>query len=103
MLASGDSGSWVVDFVTGELYGHVIAVDIFNENYVVPIHASLSDMERRLPASRVALPTESELDELKNEGASRALSPAAEKAESSFLWKRNFERQVLSQQCESVG
>lgn len=37
-MTAGDSGAWVVDILTNELYGHVIASDVFGTAYVVPIH-----------------------------------------------------------------
>ncbi|KEZ40241.1 hypothetical protein SAPIO_CDS8750 [Scedosporium apiospermum] len=81
-LSPGDSGSWVVDFVTGQVYGHVIAIDIFGEAYVVPLDATLQDMKQRLPATEITLPSEAEFQALSNatlaNGMSEDNSPSAD-------------------------
>ena len=56
-LTSGDCGSWVVDPLTREVYGHVVASDTMGDSYVVPLNATLRDMEEKLGAA-VSLPTE---------------------------------------------
>ncbi|KAM0795600.1 hypothetical protein BDR22DRAFT_893999 [Usnea florida] len=56
-LTSGDCGSWVVDPLTHEVYGHVVASDTMGDSYVVPLNATLRDMEEKLGAA-VSLPTE---------------------------------------------
>ena len=56
-LTSGDCGSWVVDPSTHEVYGHVVASDTMGDSYVVPLNATLRDMEEKLGAA-VSLPTE---------------------------------------------
>ena len=46
-LEFGDCGSWVIDDVTNEVYGHVVASDMFGEVYVVPLKAVLQDIEEQ--------------------------------------------------------
>lgn len=60
MLNAGDCGSWVVDQSTCEVYGHVVASDAMGDTYVVPLNATLQDMERKLRAA-VFLPTEADI------------------------------------------
>ncbi|KAH8592678.1 hypothetical protein B0O99DRAFT_597106 [Bisporella sp. PMI_857] len=54
---AGDSGAWVVDFVPGKVYGHVVASDVFGRGYVVPICDSFEDIKNRLSADLVSLPS----------------------------------------------
>ncbi len=61
MLNAGDCGSWVVDPLTCEVYGHVVASDAMGDTYVVPLNATLRDMEEKLGAE-VSLPTEADID-----------------------------------------
>ena len=56
-LNSGDCGSWVVDNVTHEVYGHVIASDILGDAYVVPLNATFQHMKEQFLAESVELPT----------------------------------------------
>ena len=46
-----------MDPLTHEVYGHVVASDTMGDSYVVPLNATLRDMEERLGAA-VSLPTE---------------------------------------------
>ena len=61
MLNAGDCGSWVVDESTCEVYGHVVASDAMGDTYVVPLNATLRDMEKKLGAA-VSLPTEADIN-----------------------------------------
>ncbi|ERF71908.1 hypothetical protein EPUS_08224 [Endocarpon pusillum Z07020] len=54
-LKAGDSGSWVFDCQNYKVYGHVVAVDLFGEGIVVPMHAILTDIERKFNATAVWL------------------------------------------------
>lgn len=60
VLNAGDCGSWVVDQLTCEVYGHVVASDAMGDTYVVPLNATLQDMEKKLEAA-VFLPTEADI------------------------------------------
>lgn len=57
-LSSGDSGSWVVDAVTGDVYGIVVAGSTgLNEEYVIPAFEIGQDICRVMRAEHVRLPT----------------------------------------------
>lgn len=60
-LNAGDCGSWVVDPSTCEVYGHVVASDAMGDSYIVPLSATLRDMEKKLGADTVSLPTEADI------------------------------------------
>ncbi|KAK5989223.1 hypothetical protein PT974_10725 [Cladobotryum mycophilum] len=55
-ITDGDSGSWVVDPETGNVYGHVVATDPFGDAYVIPFDNLLDDIRRCLNATSVKLP-----------------------------------------------
>ncbi|XXG99413.1 hypothetical protein Hte_005752 [Hypoxylon texense] len=55
-LMIGDSGSWVINESTGEVYGHIVAVDGLGEAHVMPIHPTLRSIESQLMATKVDLP-----------------------------------------------
>jgi hypothetical protein len=55
-LKPGDSGAWVVDDTTNEVYGHVVASDVFGVAYVVPINDIFEDIKLRLSLEVVDLP-----------------------------------------------
>ncbi|KAK7992030.1 hypothetical protein PG988_000824 [Apiospora saccharicola] len=56
-VVDGDSGSWVVNEETLELYGHVVAADAFGGGYIIPITDTMSDIRRYLNATSVSLPS----------------------------------------------
>ncbi|KAI1172699.1 hypothetical protein F4777DRAFT_560562 [Nemania sp. FL0916] len=55
-LKRGDSGAWVIHETTGEVYGHVVSIDMFGEVYVIPLDHTLSNIRAHLQADRVGLP-----------------------------------------------
>jgi hypothetical protein len=59
VMQTGDSGSWVVDAESLELYGHVVASNVFGQVYVVPIGDIFEDIRHRLSAQSVSLPSNS--------------------------------------------
>ncbi|KAI3333509.1 hypothetical protein F4824DRAFT_245505 [Ustulina deusta] len=59
-LKPGDSGSWVIHETTGEVYGHVVSMDMFGEAYVMPFDNTLRDIQAHLRADYVGLPQEFE-------------------------------------------
>ena len=61
VLDPGDCGSWVVDSVTHEVYGHVVASDAFGDAYVIPLDNTFRDIRQQLAADQVCLPTEGEV------------------------------------------
>jgi len=54
-LQDGDSGSWVVNPVSLEVYGHVVATDMTGDVYVIPLHESLEEMKDALGVESVSL------------------------------------------------
>ncbi|KAI0399062.1 hypothetical protein F4802DRAFT_591027 [Xylaria palmicola] len=54
-LQAGDSGSWAIDEITGEFYGHVVSIDMFGEAYVMPSDDTLRDIREHLQADCVDL------------------------------------------------
>jgi hypothetical protein len=56
VLKAGDSGAWVVDCLSQEVYGHVVASDIFGEIFVVPMDQTFRDIKRATYAHSVKLP-----------------------------------------------
>ncbi|XMA13369.1 hypothetical protein WAI453_006160 [Rhynchosporium graminicola] len=55
-LASGDSGSLVVDVTTNEIYGHVIASNPLGEGYVVPLIATMGQIKEFFGTDDASLP-----------------------------------------------
>lgn len=57
-LSSGDSGSWVVDATTGDVYGMIVAGSTaLHEEYVIPAVEIGQDICRVMRADRVRLPS----------------------------------------------
>jgi hypothetical protein len=56
-LTAGDSGAWVVDALTNELYGHVVASDVFGIAYVVPIEDIFKSIKIQLSLQAIGLRT----------------------------------------------
>lgn len=54
-MTAGDSGAWVIDPVTNELYGHVVASDVFGIAYVIPIDDIFKDIKLRLSLKAIKL------------------------------------------------
>ncbi|KIW12209.1 hypothetical protein PV08_09485 [Exophiala spinifera] len=54
-LKAGDSGAWVYDSQTCEVYGHVIGQGLFGDVLVMPMHAIVRDIQESLGASGVWL------------------------------------------------
>ena len=61
VIDAGDCGSWVVDPVTHEVHGHVVASDTFGDAYVIPLDSTFRDIKQQLAADEVCLPTEREV------------------------------------------
>ncbi|KAF9878594.1 hypothetical protein CkaCkLH20_04086 [Colletotrichum karsti] len=64
-LLPGDSGAWVVDAKSGDVYGHVIAIDALGEAYVAPMTDTLEEIRGALGADTVKLPTHHDVWEYK--------------------------------------
>jgi hypothetical protein len=55
-LEPGDSGAWVVDSASNQLYGHVVASDVFGVSYIVSASDVFRDIQLRLSLKAVKLP-----------------------------------------------
>ena len=60
-VGDGDSGAWVVNPVSMEVFGHVVATDVTGDVYVVPMYRSLEEMRGRLGVEAVDLPGTADL------------------------------------------
>lgn len=60
-LEDGDSGAWVVNPISLEVYGHVVATDVTGDGYVVPLYQSFREMEEVLGVEAVGLPDTADL------------------------------------------
>lgn len=70
-LEPGDSGSWVVDESTGEVFGYVISIDLFREAQVMPLELVLADIKDKLGAAYVFLPGPADITPQKDEPKER--------------------------------
>ncbi|KAK6333701.1 hypothetical protein TWF730_003884 [Orbilia blumenaviensis] len=64
-VSVGDCGSWVLDHTSAfkhALYGHIIAVDIFDEAYIVPFEDTIRQMANHLNAQSIELPVKSDIE-----------------------------------------
>ncbi|KAE9377692.1 hypothetical protein N431DRAFT_478867 [Stipitochalara longipes BDJ] len=52
-LKAGDSGAWVVDLMTNQILGHLVASDMFGVGYVVPMEDVLQDIKTRLSLEKI--------------------------------------------------
>jgi hypothetical protein len=55
VLKKGDSGAWVTDNDTHEVYGHIIASDAFGRAHVIPMNDIFGDIITRLSVSALGL------------------------------------------------
>ncbi|KAK1749333.1 hypothetical protein QBC47DRAFT_426814 [Echria macrotheca] len=60
-VRDGDSGSWVVNPVSMEVYGHIAATDMTGDAYVLPLHRSFDEMKQVLGVESVDLPRTADL------------------------------------------
>lgn len=60
-IQDGDSGAWIVNPISKEVYGHVAATDYTGDAYVIPLHATFDNIRRELGVRSVALPTTADL------------------------------------------
>ncbi|KAJ3479256.1 hypothetical protein NLG97_g8365 [Lecanicillium saksenae] len=76
-LFQRDSGAWVVYPEKGYVYGHLVAIDILGEGYVIPIQATLEAIKGQLDATEVRLPSQAEIQRvLSSNGAKKRESPS---------------------------
>ena len=55
-IREGDSGSWVVYNGSPLVFGHVVAIDVFGNIYVIPMVNTFDDIKRYIGAKAVELP-----------------------------------------------
>ncbi|KAK4212786.1 hypothetical protein QBC37DRAFT_424423 [Rhypophila decipiens] len=61
-IQDGHSGAWVVNPVSMEVYGHVVATDLTGDAYVIPLHATFDEIKKTMPGVQgVDLPTMGDL------------------------------------------
>ncbi|KAJ4362385.1 hypothetical protein N0V83_010478 [Neocucurbitaria cava] len=73
-VREGDSGAWVVHAAAPDLYGHVVATNIFGDAYVMPALQTFENMRECLGATSVTLPNTGDLARL--EGTETSLASA---------------------------
>ncbi|KAF7505302.1 hypothetical protein GJ744_001089 [Endocarpon pusillum] len=56
-IKRGDSGGWVVEYYTLEVYGHLVSSDVLGDGYVIPLLDTLEDIRERTHAQDVGLAT----------------------------------------------
>ena len=83
-IVDGDSGSWVVDPISHEVFGHAVASDILGDVYVVPIRDTFDNIKQSLGVSEVTLPTE---DDIRHAERQRNLEGARDLSEGPKLPK----------------
>lgn len=54
-LTYGDSGCWIVDH-NGHLQGHLVAMDVFREAYIMPISGTMSSIRSKMQGTLIAIP-----------------------------------------------
>ncbi|RYP82364.1 hypothetical protein DL769_001689 [Monosporascus sp. CRB-8-3] len=54
-IVDGDSGSWVVNERSLQVYGHVVATDAFGGGYIMPLDETFRDIKNRLSVASVEL------------------------------------------------
>lgn len=62
VVSSGDSGSWVIDPIKEEVYGHVAATDMLGEVYVIPLESIFEDIRRYYHANSVQISSLSDFE-----------------------------------------
>jgi hypothetical protein len=56
-IYEGESGSWIIDQKTLEVYGHLVASDALGYGYVIPLSETFKDILQQLGAVSVELPS----------------------------------------------
>lgn len=56
-MCDGDFGAWVAHYAYQEVYGHVVATDIFGDAYVIPLVDTFDDIKECMGATSVELPS----------------------------------------------
>ncbi|KAF1846956.1 uncharacterized protein K460DRAFT_50841 [Cucurbitaria berberidis CBS 394.84] len=61
-VCEGDSGAWIVHSAAPEMYGHVVATNVFGDAYVMPALDTFENMRECLGAISVTLPDAHDLE-----------------------------------------
>jgi hypothetical protein len=56
-IYEGESGSWIIDQKTLEVYGHLVASDALGYGYVIPLSETFKNILQQLGAVSVDLPS----------------------------------------------
>ncbi|KAM5348998.1 hypothetical protein ACJ41O_008821 [Fusarium nematophilum] len=83
-IVDGDSGSWVANVETLEVYGYVVAADAFGGGYVVPLLDAFRDIRHALRAKSVNLATATDLARTSRTFASAPTRSDAGSADSGY-------------------
>lgn len=69
-IVPGDCGAWVVNAVTGNIYGHIVAGDpMTGMAYIIPAHKVFADIERRYCAQPLLWDDDCGLDHISETSA----------------------------------
>ncbi|KAK4221097.1 hypothetical protein QBC38DRAFT_505179 [Podospora fimiseda] len=60
-IEDGDSGAWVINPVSKEVFGQVVATDYTGDAYIIPLHAIFDEIKENLGVQSVGLPTTADL------------------------------------------
>ena len=60
-MSNGESGSWVAHIASSEVYGQVVATDLFGDAYVIPLLDTFEDIKECLGVAIVGLPSDEDL------------------------------------------
>ena len=100
-LSSGDSGSWVVDATTGDVYGMIVAGStLLREEYVIPAAEIGQDIRLALRAETVRLPSFQDVMSAHTE--ERSTGPNLVLTDDSMDWETdNSDEAVVEEPLES--
>jgi hypothetical protein len=63
ILLPGESGAWVIDVFTQEVYGHLVAADDLGEAYAIPFASTLDNIKSRFAGTAVTITTPADIDD----------------------------------------
>lgn len=77
-MLEGDSGAWIVHAAASELYGHVVATNVFGEAYIMPAIATFENIRKCLGAASVTLPDDADLQAVPSTQVSSVVNHSVE-------------------------
>lgn len=96
-LSSGDSGSWVVDAMTGDVYGMIVAGSTgLREEYLIPAMEIGQDICRVMRAETVRLPSIEDVMTAHTE--ERSVKPNLALTEESMAWESEDSDETLDEE-----